>query len=106
MKTQALPTHIPAELSKYFWDVNTATVNPQTSPKYVINRLLDKGDFEAVRWVLSTFSTVIIIQSITTSRDFSVKSATFWARYLNIPKEDFLCMRQPYRAMRSLHWMY
>jgi hypothetical protein len=98
------PTKLPRSLHKFFWDVNAAAVNPQARPTYIINRLLDKGDIEGARWVLVHFPTSMIIASITRARDFSARSATFWARYFDIPKEDFLCLQEPYRALRLTHW--
>lgn len=102
---QRPPTRLPKELHRFFWDVDAASLNPAERPQYVINRLLDKGDLEAVRWVLSTYSNPVIVRAVTGSRDFSVKSATFWGLYFGIAREDFKCMQQPYQRMRSINWI-
>jgi hypothetical protein len=105
MTHAALPNCIPDELARFFWDVDARKLNPSAHPQYVINRLLDKGDLLAARWVLSTFSAHVIKHAIIGSRDFSAKSAVFWGRYLGIALEDFKCMQQPYQRMHSLNWV-
>lgn len=99
-----LPTKLPAEFHTFFWDVDAKKVNPATYPHYVINRLLDKGDLVTSRWVLHNFPRNIIVETFKTSRDVSFKTATFWANYLQIPKEEIKCMQEPYRTLRRLHW--
>ena len=34
-----------------FWDVDAKKLDPQNKPYFIINRLLDKGNIEAVKWV-------------------------------------------------------
>jgi len=106
MSGTSLPTHIPQELTKYFWDVKPETVNPATHPYFVINRLLDKGGLDAARWVVRTFPKDDIIQTIKTVRDFSPRSARFWAHYFGIPDEEVACLQASYLTMRRAHWPF
>lgn len=106
MHDPILPTSIPKELHGFFWDVNASRVNPAKSPNYVINRLLDKGDLNAARWVLSSFPKEVIIGTLKTMRDFSPRSARFWATYLGIPHEEVVCLQPSYLAMRRKHWSF
>lgn len=101
-----MPTSLPPSLHKFFWDVDPKSVNPKKSPKYVINRLLDKGDLEAVRWVLRSFDKETIVETLKTIRDFSPRAGYFWSRYLHIPVEEVACLHPSYRAMRATHWPY
>ena len=104
-KAAKLPTSLPRKFHKFFWDVDAGKVNPSKNPKYVINRLLDKGDLAAARWVLQKFSHDLIIDTLKTLRDFSFRTAYFWANFLSIPMEEIKCMREPYRTMRKTHWL-
>lgn len=106
MSTDALPASIPRSLYRFFWDVDPAKVNPRTHPYYVINRLLDKGDLEAARWVLKSFPKDLIIETLKTLRDFSPKSARFWATYLGISQEEVACLQPSYLEKRRMHWPY
>lgn len=97
---------IPKNLLHFFWDIDTEKLNPKEKPEFVIERLLDKGDANAVSWVLNNYSTQTITNTFETVRDFSPKIGNFWMLYLNIPKEKMLCLQEPYLKMRKNHWPY
>ncbi|MDO8451464.1 MAG: hypothetical protein Q7S76_01210 [bacterium] len=106
MDTQALLTGLPSTLHRFFWDVDASTVNPSTHPHYVINRLLDKGDLAAARWVLKNFSREDIVETLRTIRDFSPWNGRFWSRYLAVPEEEVACLQPSYLKMRRMHWPF
>lgn len=100
------PSKIPKTLYRFFWDVDPARVNPARRPYYVINRLLDKGDLAAARWVRRHMPEKLIIETLKTVRDFSPRTIYFWSNYYNISKEEIKCMQEPYLSMRRMHWAY
>ncbi len=106
MENPSIPTALPPSLYTFFWDVDASKVNPSDYPEYVINRLLDKGNLEAARWVLKNFPKEKIIETLKTIRDFSPKSARFWATYFGILHEEVACLQPSYLAMRRMHWPY
>ncbi len=106
MGSKVLPTSLPRSFHKFFWDVRPETVNPATHPYYVINRLLDKGNLEAARWVLKTFSKEIVVATLIKIRDFSPWNGRFWARYLGVPEEEVACLQPSYLKMRRTHWPF
>jgi len=97
---------IPPSLHHFFWDVDVKKLDPEKKPYFVISRLLDKGDVEAVKWVRSNYSEKEIGDSFMKLRDFSPKVARFWSLYLKIPEKDVVCLQQPYLKMRKMHWPY
>ena len=97
---------IPKSLHRYFWDVDVAKLDPKKKPYFVINRLLDKGDIEAVKWIKRTYSKKIISDTFKTMRGFRPKIASFWSIFLKIPQEKIICLQTPYLKMRSTHWPY
>ena len=101
-----MPKTLPKPLEKFFWDVDTSTLDPSQKAKFVIGRLLDKGDVEAASWVLQNYPQDDIKQVFTTMRDVSPKTANFWSMYLNIPKDKVVCLQTPYLRMRRSHWPY
>lgn len=105
-KACSLPTSVPSELHLFFWDVDAQKLNPSKNPNYVINRLLDKGNLQAARWVLKNFPKELIVETIKTRRDFSPWTALFWAHYLNIPRQELKCLNPHYLKMRKTHWPY
>lgn len=104
IKAKHLPNSLPTEFHIFFWDVDAKKLNPSQNPKYVINRLLDKGNLSAARWVLRNFPKELIVETIKTMRDSSFKTVNFWAHILNIPTEEIKCMQEPYRTMHKMHW--
>lgn len=97
---------IPTSLHHFFWDVDVVKLDPKKKQYFVINRLLEKGDIEAVKWVRNNYSDKKIEETLKKLRDFSPKVARFWSLYLNIPEKDVVCLQQPYLKMRKTHWPY
>ena len=95
-----------AKLAKYFWDVDVNKIDFENDYQYVINRLLDKGDLVAAIWTLNNYSKEKIIETLKSRHDFSPKSGTFWANYLNVPQSEVACLKPSYRQMRRRLWVF
>jgi hypothetical protein len=101
-----LPKTLPQFLYQYFWDVDPVQIDRSRHPQYIINRLLDKGDLAAARWVLQNYPKELIVQTFRDMRDFSPWNGRFWARFLEIPEKEVACLQPPYLQMRRMHWPY
>ena len=101
-----LPKKIPKKFYGYFWDVDAKKVDPSKKPYFVIQRLLDKGDENSVRWVRRNFSENIIKETFTKMRDFSPWVGNFWQQFLKINRSEVLCLQKHYLSMRRSHWPY
>lgn len=97
---------IPASLHKYFWDVDVEKLDSNNKPYFIINRLLDKGNDEAVKWVRGNYSENQIKETFKNTRDFSPKVGRFWSVFLQIPEEEVICLQPSYLKMRRQHWPY
>ncbi|HLD24298.1 hypothetical protein A2875_00205 [Candidatus Gottesmanbacteria bacterium RIFCSPHIGHO2_01_FULL_46_14] len=104
MENAKLPTSLPREFYRYFWDVNAEKLNPAEHPKYVINRLMNIGNVPSIRWMRQSFSQELIVETVKTVRDFSSTTAMFWAHFYHIPREEVTCMQEPYLSMRRKFW--
>jgi len=100
-----LPSEVPSLFQKYFWDSGEFKIKLKNS-RYVINRLLDKGDLSAIKWVLKNFPKDLIIKTVKTRRDWQKKSANFWAVYFNLDGEDIKCLNKSYLNQRKEFWPY
>lgn len=100
------PTKLPKKLYKYFWDVDVKKLDPKKKPYFVINRLLDKGDDQAVRWARKNYSKDQIKETLRKIRDFNVKVGRFWALFLKIPQKQIACLQPSYLKTRRMHWPY
>ena len=101
-----LPRSIPKQFQTFFWDVDAGKLDPNQHPLYVINRLLDKGNLEAARWVRRKFPEDLIIKTIKTRRDFSPWNAVFWSNFYSIPREEVRCLEPSLLKLRKMHWPY
>lgn len=106
MDNSNLPKQIPPDLYSFFWDVDATKLDPSKHAEYVINRLLDKGNIDAARWILQHFPKELIVETFKTMRDFSPWNGVFWARYLDIPEKEVRCLDPSYLALRRQHWPY
>ena len=97
---------LPDNFKKYFWDVKPEDIDSSRKPFFVIQRLLDKGDWESASWVFKNFDQETIKKTFTTLRDYSPRVAYFWKLFLNIPENEILCLQKPYQKMRKSHWPY
>lgn len=79
---------VPARFKPYFWDVDFDSLSLSENPDFVLKRLLDLGDIDALKWIKENFSDEAIGQLIITSRDLSKKTVNFWSKYL--------CLKKPY----------
>ena len=97
---------IPKSLHHLFWDVDVKKLDPEKKAYFVINRLLDKGNIEAVRWIKNTFNTKQIRYTLENMRDFSLRSGSFWGLIYHIPLYKLKCFQEPYLTTRKTLWPY
>jgi len=97
---------IPKSLHRYFWDVNVEKLDPKKKPYFVINRLLDKGNVEAIKWVRQNYQEEEIKETFRKIKDFNTKVGRFWSLILQIPEKEMACLLPSYLKMRRMHWPY
>lgn len=97
---------IPKSLYHYFWDVDVKKLDPEKKPYFVISRLLDKGNIEAVHWIRSNFSKEIVRKTLQNYCDFSLRSASLWGLLYQVPLSQIKCFQEPYRTSRKTLWPY
>lgn len=61
-----------------FWDVNPKTVDPRKHAQYVIERIMDFGNDQEVRWMWQYYPTKQLKQVVTASRSLLPRSRNFW----------------------------
>jgi len=65
-------------LRPLFWDIDWSKIDLEKHKTYVIERVLELGDPEAVGWLFSVYSDAEIKRVLETSRNISAKSANYW----------------------------
>lgn len=103
-KTQKIS--LPKFLNKYFWDVDFRKLDAGEYPYFIIERILEYGDEQAVKWMMANFENTKIKETLMRSRGISLKSANYWALIFNVPKNKILCLKKSYRKVKESHWPY
>jgi hypothetical protein len=96
----------PLFLKKYFWDVDFSKLNVSKNPTYIIERLLEMGDAEALRWLFKNFDKETIKKTLRERRGFSKLAANFWGIILDIPREEILCFKKGFPNPPIRIWPY
>ena len=96
--------NLPPFLKKYFWEVDFKTLDAKKHDAYIIERLLEYGDTDAVKWLLTTYHSKTIIRVLKNSRSLSKKSAHFWALFFGVPESEILCFLKPFRMRSKAIW--
>jgi diketogulonate reductase-like aldo/keto reductase len=83
---------LPYFATRYFWDVDTKKLDTDKHATYVIERLLELGNPQAVRWLLRWYSKRKIVGVLKKTRALSRMSASFWAVYFGVPRKEIACL--------------
>ena len=102
MKIQKLPP----VLKKYFWEVEFKKINLANRKVYILQRILEYGDEDAVAWMWNNFKKREIKNTLVNYRGYSLKTANFWALILDIPRKDVLCLRKHSSKEPRTFWPY
>lgn len=86
---------IPTFLKPLFWDTLIENIRLPIHQRYIIERILEYGDDQAIKWLKSTFAASKIALTVQTSRQISHKTANLWGLVLDIPREEIACFKTP-----------
>ena len=95
---------LPPSARKYFWDVNFDELDASKHPRFVIERLLEYGDFPELRWLFRNFSRQRIVNTLKNSRFLSLRSAHYWSQILGVPKRDIRCLSKRFQMTQNRIW--
>lgn len=69
---------IPARLRRLFWDTDPQLLDSSLHAAAIIERVLELGDLQDVRWLQHRYTGTAIAQVLTLSKGLSPRSRTFW----------------------------
>jgi hypothetical protein len=69
---------IPGRFRPLFWDANPGNIHIRRNARYIIERVLEFGDYEAIAWLQRVYTTRTILDVLNISRAISSKSRNFW----------------------------
>ena len=92
-------------LSKYlFWDIDPETVDFDKNAKFVIEKVVSKGQLEDWLEIKKFYGLERIKQECITIKSLSPRVHNFLSLILEIPKENFRCYTK--RQLKQGHWIY
>lgn len=90
---------LPKRLQKYFWDVDIDQLNMEKNGDFILKRVLEQGETQDILWLKQKFTLNDFRQVLRKYRDFSRKTALFWALILNLKSSEVKCLQIPYRQI-------
>ncbi len=89
---------LPEFLRPLFWDTDFDRLRLPGYEQYVIERVLEYGNDEAIRWLWHTIGPSAIADVVRRSRAISPNTANLWALVLDIPREEIRCFSRHFRT--------
>ena len=87
---------LPEFMRPLIWDTNFEKLDYKQYWFWIIERLLQYGRTDSIRWILKTFSEDEIKEVVMKSRILNRKVVTFWCSYYEINVEDTRCFSRSY----------
>lgn len=73
---------VPERFRPLFWDTESRKVDTTRHARYVIERVLEVGGLDALRWIQMLYPGRLILDVCEASRKLSQKSRNFWKIWL------------------------
>jgi hypothetical protein len=101
-----LPRRIPAKFASLFWDGDLSTLDVDRHREQVLERVLQDGDLESVRWVLETYGDAVVRGFILEhgARRLDPKVLSFWYGYYGLGEAP--CTKRSSQIGSEKAWRY
>ncbi len=76
---------IPKCFAYLFWDADVSKIHLQHNARYIIEKVLELGDLDALWWIQDLYPTRKIIETCEVSRKISEQSKNFWRIWFGTP---------------------
>ncbi|OGW38293.1 MAG: hypothetical protein A2Y97_04740 [Nitrospirae bacterium RBG_13_39_12] len=75
---------IPARFRPLFWDTSLSKIHIKINARYIIERVLEFGNMDAVKWLQKVYSFQTVINILNMSRIITDKSRNFWLIWFGV----------------------
>ncbi len=76
---------IPERFAYLFWDADVSKIQLHRNARYIIEKVLEFGDLDALWWVQLIYPSRKIVETCETSRKISEQSKNFWSIWFGTP---------------------
>ncbi|MBI2611574.1 hypothetical protein HYW54_02390 [Candidatus Gottesmanbacteria bacterium] len=97
---------LPKNLYKYFWDTDQNQLDIIKRQDYIIERLLEYGDLDALFWAKKTYRASVIEDIVKKGKSLSKKSARFYGLLYSINPKDIICLQEDFRQKHRAIWTH
>jgi hypothetical protein len=77
-------TSVPERFRTLFWDTNLHNIQVKRNARYIIERVLELGNLDALNWLQRAYTVQNILDVLNTSRALSEKSRLFWMLWFGV----------------------
>ena len=86
-----------------FWDIDIKKLDAKVNQDFVIERILQQGDFDDFNWALNFYGKEVLQEVFQKKMEkFNKKSCNFWSLYFNL--EPSLCLVKRLNQKQSAFW--
>ncbi len=82
---------VPEEFFHLFWDVDLSKLDLDRHESFIIERVLNMGDQQALAWLRRNFSEESIYRVVKESRRLTRKTALCWKNIYNLDEDEMKC---------------
>lgn len=75
---------VPKRFRSLFWDTELDNIRIKEHARYIIERILELGDLDAVSWLQKVYPVQVILDALAASRTVSAKSRNFWEIWFEV----------------------
>ncbi|MBN1331906.1 hypothetical protein JW978_03410 [Candidatus Dojkabacteria bacterium] len=73
---------IPSKFHNLFWDVGIDGLSLEKHKNFITCRILEKGSFDSIKWLLQTYKLHEVSDIITHSSNLTTSTISFWKQIL------------------------
>lgn len=97
---------LPYKFNKFFWDIDVSNLDIESRSVYIIERLLELGDLDAIKWVRDVYGDEKIVDVVSCSTRIGTRSANYYATLLELPKDRIKCLHKDYQSRHRRIWQH
>jgi hypothetical protein len=90
------PPSLPSSITGLLWDVDLSQLHPTQHASFIIDRVLEHGDFNAISDLKKIYPSSQIITTLQNSRTISAKVAKLFADYFGINYHQVRGLKHPF----------
>lgn len=78
MNEKTKTNKLPGQFKKYFWDCDFENLNLKQYSFFIIERVLNYGNIESIRWLLLNVDEEALLEVVRKSRNIDKKTRNYW----------------------------